>query len=64
MTTHSANYIQFIRDLNKHLTEQVKQLATEKQRLQHENWQLRDEISSWEHAAEVRRWNQSTEARS
>lgn len=64
MTTYSDNYVQFLRDLNKHLTEQVQKLSTDKKRLQEENWQLKDEVSSWEHAAEVRRWNQSVEARS
>jgi predicted RNase H-like nuclease (RuvC/YqgF family) len=64
MTTHSNSYVQFIRDLNKHLTEQVQKLSKERQRLQEENWQLKDEINSWEHASELRRWGQSTESRS
>jgi hypothetical protein len=64
MTMYSDTYIQFLRDVNKYLGEMYTKEQKERRRLQDENLQLRDDLSSWEHSSQTRQWNQSNQARS
>jgi hypothetical protein len=64
MTMYSDSYVQFLRDINKHLTEQYNKEHKERRRLQDENLQLKDDLNHWEHATQMRQWNQSNQARS
>lgn len=64
MTMYSDTYVQFLRDINKHLSEQYTKEHKERRRLQDENLQLKDELNHWEHASQLRHQHQSVYARS
>jgi hypothetical protein len=59
MANESPAFIEYLKEANKFLTDTLKEKSTQLQRLQEENWILRDEVSAWENTARIRGWSVS-----